>query len=227
LSLDMLANGLFARMITVPVQRRGDRQPSRAIEPDEDLLQELQFWKDFEPSAAKGQSGNLAGVLDSPYEIPADEDARACIDAARDRFDSHYRNCEAKRDEAGMSIWARAGEHTIKLAAIYACSIASGKPPRVTLAAAEWATQFMERHTATILEQARERVTDTEHAKDQTKVLDKLRSSPDGCDHSELLRFTRKPAKEFRELMGTLIESGRVEKIDRNGRAHYILGPHR
>ena len=224
LGSEMLSNGLFARMLTVHVKTRGERQVAKAIEPGEDLIQELQYWKDFDASNLQGREGNLESTFGKPFEIPADEAAKARINEARDKFDAFYRECEAKRDEAGMSIWARAGEHAIKLAAIYACSIASGELPKVTIEAVEWATRFMERHTVSILEQARDRVTETQFAKDAIKMLDRIAASREGISHSALLKFSHKLAKEFREIMATLIESGRVSEAMTDGRKHYVRG---
>ena len=147
LSLKMLSNGFFARMLIMETGKRGKGQDVAVREPPESVLATAQWWADFSPGEKRS---NLADWHPIPKVVECTPDAADVLRAFRERAEIEYGLAEDKVDQASMAIWARANEKARRLALIYACS-ANHTAPCVTADAVRWACEFVDHQTRRML----------------------------------------------------------------------------
>jgi len=205
LSVKMLTNGFFARMLIVEVGRRGKGQEPVVRDLPPRVLETARWWAGFMPG-----TGNLERWHPIPKVVKQTPEATAVLTDLRDQADREYAAAEDKDDAVGMAIWARASEKARRLALIYACS-EHHEQPVVGEAAARWAWDFVAYLTRRMLFMARSHVADNPFHAECLKVIERLRNAPgQQLPHSALLRRMKTDAKSFRELIETLVQRGDV-----------------
>ena len=205
LSERMLTNGFFARMLIVESGPRSAGQEPGIIDPPQRVMDTARWWSEFNPG-----TGNLSTWHPQAAIVPADDDALRLLTEARAIAEKEYSNAEARGDPVGTTVWGRVPEQVRKLALLYAVS-ASHKAPRITAAAARWATDFMVHQTWRMLFMAHSHVAENPFHAECLKLLRKLREAPDRqLTHSVLLKRMKLDAKTFQELIVTLMQQGDV-----------------
>ena len=206
LSARMLTNGFFARMIVVEGGKRGTGQEARPIDPPEHIVSVAKFWADY----TFGQ-GNLSSSHPTPHTVPLSADAAAILSECRKDADAAYAACEACNDSVGTTVWGRVNEQARRLALLYAIS-ANHDDPMIDAAAATWATRFAHHQTKRMLFMASGHVSENPFDAERLKLIKKLREAPGGeLPHSVLLKRMKMRARDFDELVATLVASGDVD----------------
>ncbi len=220
LSMKMLTNGFFARMVVIEAGRRGNGQDTNEnAKVPEPIAEIARWWAKFQPG-----SGNLDPLHPTPRVVPYSPEGEEALRAYRDQADAKYVKAEDNEDQTGMAIWARANEKARRLALVYACS-ENHQNPIITADAANWASHFVDHQTRRMLYMAVGHVAENEFHAECLKALRKLREAPDKTlPHSTLLKRMKMDAKKFRELTGTLIESRQVvkEEVSTQGRTGLV-----
>ena len=157
LSLKMLSNGFFARMLVLETRRRGLGQDARMRDPPQSILDVAQWWADQRP----GQGGNLERWHPVPRIVHHTPDAADLLRQLRIQADEQYSLSEERDDPAGMAIWARANEKARRLALIYACS-ENHQDPVMDEDAARWAWEFVDHQTRRMLFMAGDHVSEND-----------------------------------------------------------------
>lgn len=199
----LLRNGLMARILVIDAGKRGTGQRPKPIEVDESLRMQVDFWK----QCGIYPDQNLTSVNPICKEIEAGSGALEVLDDLRSQADRHYAAREAKRDEAGMAIWARAYEIAIKLAGLYACST-DCENPIVQVEATRWASEFVLHHVAEMLKLVESEVVETPFDRLCQRILKRLERGPVG--HSDLLRYAGVDTRDFNQAMETLYQRDQV-----------------
>ncbi|MFO7899770.1 MAG: bifunctional DNA primase/polymerase [Planctomycetota bacterium] len=160
LSMKMLTNGFFARMLIVEAGKRGPGQDPQADDLPKGIVETAGWWANFKPGP-----GNLEKWHPVPAVVPYTPEATEILGELRDHADAEYKEAEAADDQAGMAIWARANEKARRLALVYACS-ENHEEPTVGEDAAQWAWDFVDHQTRRMLFMAAGHVAENEfHAK--------------------------------------------------------------
>lgn len=73
------------------------------------------------------------------------DDALRWFVESRKECEQQYALAESRGDAVGTTVWGRVNEHSRKLALLYAIS-ENPRSPRISLAAAQWATPKGEHH---------------------------------------------------------------------------------
>ena len=157
LSLKMLTNGFFARMLVLETRRRGQGQDAIVLSVPQAIIDAAQWWAEFQP----GCQGNLGHWHPEPRVVPQDSEATAILRQLRVHADEQYALAEESDDPMGMAIWARANEKARRLALVYACSV-NHEDPVVTEAAARWAWEFVDHQTRRMLFMSGDHVSENE-----------------------------------------------------------------
>lgn len=147
LSVKMLTNGFFARMLVLETGKRGRGQEAQVRPLPEPVRATARWWAEFSPCERRG---NLAEHHPSPQVVEATAEAAEALRIFRQRADDQYAQAEDRGDPVGMAIWARANEKARRLALVYACS-ANHQQPHIDTAAAQWACAFVEHQTRRML----------------------------------------------------------------------------
>jgi hypothetical protein len=147
LSVKMLTNGFFARMLVLETGKRGRGQEARVRPLPDPVRATARWWAEFSPGEGRG---NLAEQHPGPQVVEATAEAADVLRVFRQQADDQYAQAEDKGDPVGMAIWARANEKARRLALVYACS-ANHQQPHIDTAAARWACAFVEHQTRRML----------------------------------------------------------------------------
>jgi hypothetical protein len=172
LSLKMLTNGFFARMLVLETGKRGHGQDAVMRDLPEPVIATARWWAKFIPG---GKESNLANWHPVPKVVEETPEARDLLRAFRQRADDEYSLTEDKADPVGMAIWARANEKARRLALLYACS-ANYVQPRITVDAIRWACAFVEHQTRRMLFMTTEHVSENDFDARCKKVVATLRT---------------------------------------------------
>jgi hypothetical protein len=171
LSVKMLTNGFFARMLILETGKRAMGQDAVVRDLPESVRATARWWAEFSPGE---KHGNLADWHPIPKVVEHTPEAGDILRAFREHADGAYSLAEDKLDPAGMAIWARANEKARRLALIYACS-ANHADPQITADAARWACEFVEHQTRRMLFMAAEHVAENEFDARCKKLVATLR----------------------------------------------------
>jgi len=211
LSERMLTNGFFARMIIVDVGKRPEGQDPQPVGSlPQQIIDTARWWHELQPGAFQG---NLAGFHPEPNVVPYSDDAQKALRKFRRQADIEYGLAEDRNDEVAKTVWGRANENARKLALLYACS-ADHENPLIDIDSAHWAMAFIDHQVRRMLYMAGQYVSNSDFDALCKKLLRKLRKAPNGrLEHSKLLKRIKIKAKDFRELMETLIQRGDVELV--------------
>lgn len=224
LSERMLTNGFFARMLIVESGPRSEGQEPGIIDPPSRIIETARWWSEFNPGA-----GNLEQWHPQPRVVEADDDARCQLTEARRASEAEYAAAEARGDSVGTTVWGRVPEQIRKLALLYAVST-NYQSPRIDLAAARWATEFIFHQTRRMLFMAQNHVAENPFHAECLKLLRKLREAPNHqLVHSVLLKRMKTDAKTFQEIVTTLEQQGDVAIVmqstgGRPQRAYRLVG---
>jgi hypothetical protein len=172
LSLKMLTNGFFARMLVLETGKRGRGQDAVVRELPASVVEAARWWVEFTPGQKRG---NLADRHPVPKVVEQTPEAGELLRAFRQRADDQYSRAEDRNDPAGMAIWARANEKARRLALIYACSV-SRLEPRIDVDAVRWASAFVEHQTRRMLFMAGENVSENDFDARCKKLVITLRT---------------------------------------------------
>jgi hypothetical protein len=217
LSRRMLTNGLFARMIVVEGGKRGAGQDASPVDPPATIIEAARWWADYQPSP-----GNLRQEHPIPATVPIEPAGMAVLADCRQLADQEYGQAEDRGDAVGTTVWGRVNEQARKLALIHAVS-ADRQQPRIDEAGATWACHFVIHQTQRMLAMAAGHVAENAFHAECQKLVEKLRAEPERTlDHSIALKRMKLRAKEFQEVIDTLVQQGDVEviAIPRAGSAH-------
>jgi hypothetical protein len=158
MSVKMLANGFFARLLILEAGKRAaGREPSMAELP-KSLTQVAQWWAQFQPGEKRE---NLQDIHPVPKRVNHTPDAALVFAEFRDSADRDYAAAEARDDQAAMAIWNRAHEKARRLALNYACS-GDYQNPIIGADAARWACDFIHHQTRRMLFMAGAHVSENE-----------------------------------------------------------------
>jgi hypothetical protein len=172
LSLKMLTNGFFARMLVLETGKRGRGQDAVVRELPTSVVEAARWWVEFTPGQKRG---NIADQHPVPRVVEQTSEAGELLRAFRQRADDQYSQAEDRNDPAGMAIWARANEKARRLALIYACSV-NHLEPRIDVDAVRWASAFVEHQTRRMLFMAGENVSENDFDARCKKLVVTLRT---------------------------------------------------
>lgn len=210
----LLSNGFFARLIIVEAGRRSPGQEARLRPIPERVLEAACYWRDFTPGI-----GNLEKFHPTPSVIEATPKAADVLKAGRLESESEYGKAEADGSLAGMSVWGRTVESCRKLSLLYAVS-KNPRSPEIDEDAASWAIQLVTHQARRMLFMADRHVASNWMDSECLKLIRKLDQSPEGVEHSTLLKRSKLGAKTFADVIETLVERGDVvaESVGTPGR---------
>jgi hypothetical protein len=171
LSLRMLTNGFFARMLVLEAGRRGRGQDAAVRALPGPVVETARWWADFLPG---GNRGNLAAWHPVPRFVEETAEAGAALRRFRERADDEYSLAEDRGDPVGMTLWARGSEKARRLALLYACS-ADHRDPAIATEAARWACAFVEHQTRRMLFMAAGHVSENDFDARCKKLVETLR----------------------------------------------------
>jgi len=229
LSLKMLTNGFFARMLILETGRRGQGQDAEVRDLPESVRATARWWAEYQGQ----RPGNMADQHPMPRAVEHTAEASALVRGFREQADREYSDAEARGDAAGMAIWARANEKAHRLALIYACS-ACHTAPQITPDAVRWACQFAEHQTRRMLFMASAHVAENEFDAKCKKLQGTLRRWRDqhGDAWMPFWQINRKhpwSEREHEEVRATLLNQRRIEYAEtstggRPSRTYRLLG---
>ncbi len=219
LSERMLTNGFFARMIILEAGKRGTGQEPSIRDLPPRILETAHWWADFRPG-----NGNLEQWHPVPAVVEQTKQALDVLVETRVEAETEYDRAEANGDPVGTTVWGRVSEQARKLALLHAVSENHTKP-RIGLAAVQWASRFVLHQTRRMLYMASSHVADNPFHAECLKLMQKLRDAPgQELSHQVLLKRMKINAKDFRDLIETLVQRGDVAatQVPTSGRTGVI-----
>jgi len=208
LSERMLTNGFFARMVIIEAGQRGSGQEPSIRDVPPRVLETAQWWADYQPGERRG---NLLDIYPVPAVVEQSDEARRLLVEVRQEAEAEYAKAEVKNDSVGTTVWGRVSEQVRKLALIYAVS-ENHLSPSIGQAAVAWASRFIMHQTRRMLFMAFSHVAENPFHAECLKLMQKLRDAPgQELTHSVLLKRMKIDAKNFRDLVNTLMQRGDVE----------------
>jgi len=230
LSLKMLTNGFFARMLILETGKRGRGQDGVVEELPASVRQTARWWANFCPGE---KPGNLAGWHPVPRIVAQTPEAEKMLRDFRDEADDEYSAAEDRGDAPGMAIWARANEKARRLALVYACS-ANHIDPLITAEAADWAHRFVVHQTRRMLFMTIGHVSENEFDARCKKLVATLRTWRErhGDAWMPFWQLNRKhpwSEREHEEVRATLLNQRLIEFNETNtggrrARLYRLLG---
>jgi hypothetical protein len=216
LSVKMLTNGFFARMLVLETGKRGRGQDAVVRALPDSVRQTAQWWAEFSPGE---KHGNLADWHPSPKVVEASPEAGDVLRVFRQRADDQYSLAEERGDPVGMAIWARANEKARRLALVYACS-ANHEEPLIDVAGTRWACAFVEHQTRRMLFMIGEHVSENDFDARCKKLVVTLRKWKEkhGDAWMPFWQISRKhpwSEREHEEVRTTLLNQRLVEYEER------------
>ena len=205
LSHKMLSNGFFGRMFVVEAGPRGQGQEPTICALPPRVIDTARWWSDYRPT-----EGDIGNEHPKPTIIEQNTQAKRQLIETRLQADGEYSKAESQGDPVGTTVWGRVNEQARKLSLIYAIS-ENPKTPCITLPAAQWASQLVMHQASRMLFQANLHVADNPFHAECLNVIQRLREMPDRrIPHSVLLKRMKMKAKDFKELIDTMIQRGDV-----------------
>lgn len=209
LSVRMLNNGFFARLIVLEAGKRGRGQTPLSRPIPEAILRTARWWAGFRPG-----EGNLNDWHPVPVCVQATPEAEAALDEFRELADDRYAEAEDRDDPAGMAIWARAYEKARKLALVYAAS-ENHLQMRIGEPGVRWACRFVDYQTRRMLFMAGQHVAEGEFDARCKRMLEVLgnwrkRHADDWMPHWYLSRRLGWSDRDIEEVRNTLLSQRRI-----------------
>ena len=212
LSLKMLTNGWFARLLILETPRRGEgREDDETADLPKSILETAAWWANFQP----GRHGNLQEFHPEPVRIDASAKAKKRFREFRKASDAEYRLGEKSDNQAQMAIWARSVEKAKRLALVYACS-ENHESPLISADAAEWACRLIEHQTRRMLFMASLHVSESDFEAKCKRVLEVLHQWHEHNDtewmtYRDLSRKLRWSRREHDEIRTALLDQELIE----------------
>jgi hypothetical protein len=176
LSERMLTNGFFARMLILEAGQRGRGQEPTIRDLPPSVLAVAKWWADYQPGERRG---NLLDIHPVPAIVEHTDEARRVLVETREQAEAEYAKAEAGNDSVSTTVWGRVSEQVRKLSLLYAIS-ENHESPRISLAAVQWASQFVMHQTRRMLFMAAGHVSQNEHdgqCKELVRILRQWRET--------------------------------------------------
>lgn len=231
LSMRMLNNGFFARLLILEATKRGNGQDPCTEDLPERVIKAARWWAQFVP----GSGGDLSRWHPHPMLVPETSQATAVFRDLRNEADARYAAAEERDDPTAMAIWARAYEKARKLSLIYAVSV-SCTNPQISEAAARWAWAMVDYQTRRMLFMAAQHVAEGDFDSKCKRMIEVLaawrqRNGDAWIPYWYLSRRLKWSEREVQEVRDALVgqeriafESGSTLKGGRSG-DRYRLSP--
>lgn len=201
LSSKMLSNGFVARMSILEPGKRGHGQRSFTTPVPPSILSVATWWSKFSP----GNTGNLSTVNPKPLIVPFAPETLELIDNIRRQTEIAYDNFEAKNDQMGMAIWARATEKVHRFALTYACSV-NHMAAMITPEAIQWAWKLVEHQTKRMIAMAKLHSYEGDFDQRQKKALQAIKAKGGMMSQEQLTKALRTiPCREREEVITNLV----------------------
>ncbi|QDU33035.1 hypothetical protein KS4_10760 [Poriferisphaera corsica] len=208
LSERMMTNGFFARMIVLEAGSRSRGQEPVMSDLPKRVLETANWWANFNPI-----KGNLTDLHPLPALVEHTSQAQKHLIETRDQADHEYAKAEAGNDAVGTTVWGRVSEQVRKLSLIYAIS-ENHHAPVIGHEAVEWASEFVMHQVRRMLYMAASHAAESAFHAECLKAITKLREAPNQeLAHSVLLKRMKMKAKDFKDLIETLIQRGDIQVI--------------
>jgi hypothetical protein len=203
LTADNLADGFIGRLLVfnAPAEKP-ERQKAPHREPPASITEAARWWTD---ASGGGYPTAFNAQHPTPREVPTTPEAERVFDELVAIADAE----QARPNQPGGPVWARAEEKALRLALIYACS-ADRQQPVIDEPAARWAADVVLHLTRRVLMMADDWIADTPFAKRQGEVLRAIKrlGSP---TKGELTRATQSMSvRERDEVLANLTQANRV-----------------
>jgi hypothetical protein len=212
LSLRMLTNGFFARLLILDSRKRSKGQDGITRDVPASLVETARWWIDFQPGEHRH---NLSQWHPVPRLVEQTPEAGALLREFRDQADTQYSLAEERGEQAAMAIWARAHEKARRLALIYACS-ANHVEPLISANGAHWAREFVDHQTRRMLYMASQHASENEFDARCKRLVEVLAKG--GARHPEgwmpFWMINRKlpwSEREHEEVRNTLLNQRVIE----------------
>ena len=210
ISEKMTTNGFLARITVTEAGTRGKYSNAKKRPIPKEIVDIVKWWRDFVPG-----DGNLGILNPTPKVVMMTKEAEAIMVTYCEHADQQYTKAETCEDIAAMALWARAGEKARRFCLCYAIS-ENHLDPKITANAARWATEFVDHQTKRMLFMIQTHLSANPFDRQCMKLLQKLRSAPKKMlPHKKLLNAYRGPAKDFRDMIDTLMEGGAIRRTGR------------
>lgn len=205
-------DGFLARWLLFETTRYDIDVLDRTVqEPPENLVLKLLEWERHPTNA--NPEGNLQELEIVPVIVPFTDDAR-------DMLLSYRRQCRveadklSKRGALGDPLWNRAAEHAAKLSLI---AHRIGQP--IGALEMKWAIDLTNNRIEYTLGALDDNISDNEQESMLKKILALIKAAKkDGLTKSQLTNKTQYLKRvERNELIGTLLDMGKIVKDDRTG----------
>lgn len=213
LTTDNVSNGLLGRMLVFEAPGHVDRRRPQAIEPQESLVNAINWWAEFHPGGID-RSKSIAIVAEHTPEALA-------------RFESHLDAiCDSRKEDSkdSAALWSRSGEKAAKLALLFACSRQQFSPSiRIELEDVDRGIRIANWLTRRMLSQAFEFVAANFVEDNKKKVL---RLIKDGMTVRDLSRRTQwLKSKERSEILLELADQEliAIDDVPTKGRTKKVI----
>jgi len=219
LSEKMLTDGFFSRTICVEASCEVEDQDPTIVRLPDRIKEQIAWWAHYSPTP-----GDLANLHPEPTIIELTEEAKRIITAVRQEARRHQNDANAVNDTVKAAIWSRVRQMTRKLALIYAIS-RDCRNSIIDAEAMSWSRDFVTHQAKRMLFMAHEYVSDNPFHAQCLKVVKRLRESPEQTlGRKPLLRFMHCKASELNDIVGTLIEQGRVSTVEIPSKTRAAVG---
>lgn len=212
LSLRMLTNGFFARLLILDSRKRSKGCDGNIRDVPTSTVGTARWWIEFQPGEHRH---NLSQWHPVPRLVDQSAEAGAILREFRDQADTQYSLAEERSDQAAMAIWARAHEKARRLALVYACS-QNHMEPLISADAANWARDFVDHQTRRMLFMASQHASENEFDARCKRLVEVLAKGgarhPDGW--MPFWMINRKlpwSEREHEELRNTLLNQRVIE----------------
>lgn len=210
------ADGFLARLLIFNSSHNSikSKRPSESGPPKSLISAINKIWK-TDPR----RGGNLEAIP-SPKIIPLGPGAGAMFDEYENMI-MEQRDIFNRSDDGCASICARACEHAQKLALLHAVSMEGLKATKIGKASMEWAIAVTEHTRQMTISEITENLPDTDFHGDQLKIIRVIRKKATqdrpGATMREIRQFVRIPTKILDDSIKSLIESGEICIMKRQG----------
>lgn len=219
LSEKMLTDGFFSRTICVEASCVVEDQDPAIVRLPDRIKEQIAWWAHYSPTP-----GDLANLHPQPTIIELTDEAREIIAAVRQKARRHQNDANAVNDTVKAAIWSRVRQMTRKLALIYAIS-RDCRSPIIDAEAMSWSRDFVIHQAKRMLFMAHEHVSDNPFHAQCLKVVKRLRESPEQTlGRKSLLRLMHCKASELNDIVGTLIEQGRIITVEISSKTRAAIG---
>ncbi len=235
LSMRMLNNGFFARMLILEAGKRGTGQDPVLEDLPDQVVEIARWWAAFTPGSDNpGGRANLAAWHPQPKVVLQTAEAGDILRHLREESDGRYAQAEERDDQTAMAIWARAYEKVRKLALIYAVS-QSHANPWISAKAAQWASALVDYQTRRMLYMAAQHVAEGEFDSKCKRLVEVLtawhsRKGQVWMPHWELARRLKWSDKDIDEVRDALLnqvvidfEGGSTPRGGRTGFRYQLI----